>query len=86
MNAVARSLGLSERSLRRRLADEGTTYNTIVSEALALIAKHLLQNKLLTIQEVSYRMGFADPKAFHRAFKRWTGETPTGFCERSRRR
>ncbi|HKP62554.1 MAG TPA: AraC family transcriptional regulator [Polyangiales bacterium] len=77
MNAVARSLGLSARSLRRRLAAEGKSYNTVVNEALAIIAKHFLRTKQLTIQEAAYEMGFADTSTFHRAFKRWTGMTPT---------
>jgi AraC-like DNA-binding protein len=77
MHAVARSLGLSARSLRRRLAAEGKSYNTVVNEALAIIAKHFLRSKQLTIQEAAYEMGFADTSTFHRAFKRWTGMTPT---------
>jgi AraC-like DNA-binding protein len=81
MHAVARSLGLSARSLRRRLAAEGKSYNAVVNEALAIIAKHLVRNKRLTIQEAAYEMGFADTTTFHRAFKRWTGTTPTEFRE-----
>jgi AraC-like DNA-binding protein len=86
MSAVARSLGLSARSLRRRLAAEGKSYNTVVNEALAIIAKHFLRNKQLTIQEAAYEMGFADTSTFHRAFKRWTGMTPTEVREEQLRR
>jgi AraC-like DNA-binding protein len=81
MSAVARSLGLSARSLRRRLAAEGKSYNAVVNEALAIIAKHFLRSKQLTIQEAAYEMGFADTSTFHRAFKRWTGMTPTEVRE-----
>jgi AraC-like DNA-binding protein len=84
MHAVARSLGLSARSLRRRLATEGKSYNAVVNEAHAIIAKHLVRNQQLTIQEAAYEMGFADTTTFHRAFKRWTGTTPTEFREEQR--
>ncbi len=79
MNAVARSLGLSARSLRRRLCDEGISYNTIAEGALATLAKQLLADQARSIQETAYTMGFSDPSAFYRAFKRWTGTTPKTF-------
>lgn len=81
MSSVARSLGLSARSLRRRLAEEGKSYNEVVNEALAIIAKHFLRSRQLTIQEAAYEMGFADTSTFHRAFKRWTGMTPSEVRE-----
>lgn len=76
MDRVARSFGLSKRSLRRRLVAEGSSYKTVVKEALALVAKQYLRDRRLTIQETAYEMGFADTSTFHRAFKRWTGRTP----------
>lgn len=79
MSTVAQTLGLSARSLRRRLADEGTTYNAILNDACAIVAKRLLLDSRSTIQEAGYAMGFSDTTAFHRAFKRWTGMTPTAF-------
>jgi AraC-like DNA-binding protein len=81
MESVARSLEVSVRSLRRRLADEGKPYNEVLSEALAIVAKQQLSDPRRTIQEVAYEMGFSDPSAFHRAFKRWTGSTPSAFRE-----
>jgi AraC-like DNA-binding protein len=79
MNGVARTLGLSKRSLRRRLVSEGSSYKAVVKEALAIVAKQYLRDRRLTIQETAYEMGFADTSTFHRAFKRWTGRTPSVY-------
>ena len=68
MKTVAAGLGLSVRSLRRRLAEEGHTYNAIAKKTLASIAKERLGCKRYTIQEVAYEMGFADATGFHHAF------------------
>ena len=79
MQTVANALGLSVRSLRRRLAIEGHSYNKVVSETLAAIAKRLLSNRRYTIQEVAYEMGFTDTTAFHHAFRRWTATTASSY-------
>lgn len=79
MSAMARRLGLSERSLRRRLHQEGLTYAEVVEHALAEVARRLLDDPAATIQEVADRLGFSEASAFHRAFKRWTGQTPGKF-------
>jgi AraC-like DNA-binding protein len=79
MTAMARRLGLSERSLRRRLAEENLTYNEVVEQALAEAARRMLEDPAVTIQEVADRLGFSEASAFHRAFKRWTGQTPRQF-------
>ena len=82
MKLVAHSLGLSTRSLRRRLVSEGKSYNAVVNEALATVAQQCLRDKQLTIQETAYEMGFADTSTFYRAFKRWTGMTPSAFRQK----
>lgn len=79
MEKIARSLGLSGRTLRRRLAAEGIRYDQVANEALAIIAKQLLSSSRLSIQEVSAALGFAHPSGFHRAFKRLTGMTPVEY-------
>src|SRR6185312_6956222 len=81
MSQVAHALGLSVRSLRRRLEAEGETFNAVANEAAAIIAKHLLEDKHKSIQEAAFEMGFADASGFHRAFKRWTGVTPRTYLE-----
>jgi AraC-like DNA-binding protein len=79
MDQVARELGMSARSLRRRLAAEGVSYKSLVERARTRIAQRLLENPSASIQEVAYAMGFATPAAFHRAFKRWTATTPKSY-------
>ena len=82
IETTARKLGLSERSLRRRLAAEGVSFREIQHSVFASLAQQLLQDKRRTIQETAHALGFSDASAFHRAFKRWTGTTPQAFCGR----
>jgi AraC-like DNA-binding protein len=84
MEKIARSLGLSGRTLRRRLASEGIKYEQVVNEAMAIIAKQRLATSRLSIQEISAELGFAHSSGFHRAFKRLTGMTPVEFRRRVR--
>jgi AraC-like DNA-binding protein len=79
---AARELGLSERSLRRKLTAEGASYRALVQAALEEAACTMLRNPRCTIQEVAHALGFADVTAFHRAFKRWLGVTPQDYRSR----
>jgi AraC-like DNA-binding protein len=81
MASVARDLGLSARSLRRRLADDGVSYKALVQSVLEIRATQMLGDPNRTIQETAAEMGFSDPTAFQRAFKRWKGMTPGPFKE-----
>jgi AraC-like DNA-binding protein len=81
---AARDLDVSPRSLRRRLADEGTSYRAVVQGVLESAAGLLLRNPKQTIQETAHALGFVNVGAFHRAFKRWTGLTPMQYRERPR--
>lgn len=79
MPEAARALALSERSLRRRLSEEGWSYSAILQESQLLLAQQLLGDPTLSIQQIGSDVGFASVAAFHRAFKRWTGESPAAF-------
>jgi AraC-like DNA-binding protein len=82
MAYAARRLGLSARSLRRKLQLEGVSYTDVVDGALATLAKRLLADEQRTIEQTAYDLGFSAPSAFHKAFKRWTGATPSDFRRR----
>lgn len=79
IETTARQLGMSPRSLQRRLADEGTRYNDLLAEIRAEFAKRYLARGTLSASEVAYLIGFTEPPAFFKAFKRWTGMTPREF-------
>jgi AraC-like DNA-binding protein len=72
---VAKRLGLTSRSLQRRLKDEGTSFNAVREHVRRELAMRYLDDKL-AIAEISFLLGFSEPSAFFRAFKRWTGTTP----------
>jgi AraC-like DNA-binding protein len=82
ISAAARHLGTSERSLRRRLAADGTSYRDMVRSTLEASAGRMLRDPARTIKETAMALGFADTAAFHRAFKRWTGMTPGEYRRR----
>lgn len=73
---VARRLAVSERTLHRRLADEGTRFAALVDTARHERATLLLDDPHLSSSEVAFLLGYAEPAAFFRAFRRWTGATP----------
>ncbi len=77
--AVAARLAMSQRTLLRRLEEEGTSYRKLVDEVRETIAQELLVNAGMTTEQVARRLGYAEPTSFVRAFKRWTGHTPQGF-------
>ncbi|MFP5355538.1 MAG: helix-turn-helix transcriptional regulator [Gemmatimonadota bacterium] len=76
LQAVARRLAMSERTLHRRLAGEGASFTAIVDEVRRERAKLLLEDRKLSSSEIAFLLGFAEPATFIRAFRRWTGETP----------
>ncbi|MFZ6182486.1 AraC family transcriptional regulator ligand-binding domain-containing protein [Nannocystis pusilla] len=82
LQAVAKRLAVSERTLHRRLLDEQTNFAGLVEEARHARALQLLADRSLSASEVAVLLGYAEPAAFFRAFKRWTGETPQGWRRR----
>jgi AraC-like DNA-binding protein len=76
--ALARELRQSARTLQRKLADEGTSVSALLESVRRERAFACLTANL-PIGEVSYLLGFSEPRAFHRAFRRWTGETPQSW-------
>ena len=73
---IARLLGKSERSLTRQLGAEGTSYTKLLAQVQEERAKNFLRSTALSVSEVGYRLGYAEPAAFSRAFTQWTGVSP----------
>lgn len=79
MSAAARQLGVSVRSLRRKLADEGQSYRALTQQLQRERACAMLRNPDLGLQAIADALGFADLVSFHHAFKRWTGQTASEY-------
>jgi AraC-like DNA-binding protein len=77
--AVARALGMSVRSLQRGLAALDTSFSAELDRARRERACLLLRRPELTVAEIAFMLGYAEPRVFHRSFRRWTGQTPTGY-------
>jgi AraC-like DNA-binding protein len=78
-NQLARYLNTSNRTLRRRLKEEGTSYKDLVSSIQKKKAINLLQTTFLSIGEIATEMGYKDLANFYRAFKHWTGKNPGDY-------
>jgi AraC-like DNA-binding protein len=76
LELAARRMGMSGRTLQRRLDEHGRSFGDVVDEVRAEHAKALLARNELALAEVAFLLGFSDQSAFGRAFKRWTGHTP----------
>jgi AraC-like DNA-binding protein len=78
-SGIARRLGMTLRSLQRRLAQSSLSLSRLIDEARRDIACSSLRRSDVAIKDLAHRLGFSEPSAFHRAFKRWTGMTPVQF-------
>ena len=76
MQAIARKLGLSPRTLHRRLAELGTSYQAVFEDTRRALAEQLVRDPRHPLAEVAFMLGFAELRGFYRAFRRWTGQTP----------
>ena len=74
---VGRELGSSDRTLRRRLAEAGTSFQEVVEEVRKGPALDYLQKSNLTVDEIASLLGYTETPNFYRAFKRWTGTVPS---------
>lgn len=79
IHVVAKKLGMSDRTLQRRLADEGTTFKQMLNRARHEQAREYLANPELNIKEVAFLVGFEDQNSFYRAFRLWEGDTPSNW-------
>lgn len=76
---VAREIGVSSRTLQRRLREEGTSFAQVIDDLRRQMAPALLRDENLAVYEIAYLLGYADPSAFFRAFKRWHGRSPADY-------
>lgn len=82
LDALAERLGRTPRSLRSELSALGTSFKEVLAGYRERLARRLLARTQEPIDQIIYLTGFSEPAAFTRAFKRWTGETPTAFRKR----
>ena len=77
IDRVAREMGLSRQTLYRRLKAEGVTFEQLLDQLRHRLALKLLRDQHLPVKQAAWRLGFSDPAAFSRAFKRWPGAAPS---------
>jgi AraC-like DNA-binding protein len=76
IETVARALAMSPRTLQRGLSSEGTSFRALLDDARRELAVRHLADPQATVAKVAWLVGFAEPSAFHRAYRRWTGQSP----------
>lgn len=82
IHQLATELGISSQTLHRRLKENATSYQKIKDNLRREVAINKLVNENLSVEKVSDIVGFSEPRSFTRAFKHWTGLTPTQYCQR----
>jgi AraC-like DNA-binding protein len=76
IDLIAGKLGLSRQTLYRNLKSEGVTFERVLDDLRYKLALHYLSGQKVSVHETAYLVGFSEPAAFSRAFKRWTGRSP----------
>lgn len=79
LEIAARLLGLTSRTLHRRLVDEGTSYSELLDAVRHQLALEFLRSQRVGLKEIAFRLGYCDMANFRRAFKRWEGCAPSQF-------
>ncbi|HYC52105.1 MAG TPA: AraC family transcriptional regulator [Gemmatimonadaceae bacterium] len=79
LKEVARALSMSDRNLQRALRNDGTTYQKLLDQVRRDLAISHLGNAQTSASQVGFLLGFSEPSAFHRAFRRWTGKAPNAY-------
>lgn len=79
IDSIARRLAMSARTLQRKLAEEGTSFQKLIDDARREAAGKYLRESPLAIGEIAYLLGYSEPAPFHRAFRRWYATTPEAF-------
>jgi AraC-like DNA-binding protein len=79
---TATAVRIPERTLQRRLAEEGVSHSALVDDVRRSLAVKYLGSANVSVTEIAYMLHFADPTVFSRAFKRWTGESPAAYRKR----
>jgi AraC-like DNA-binding protein len=77
--SIAKSLHMSSRTLQRKLKEEGVTYKQMLDDTRRYLASQYVRESRLSVNEITFLLGFSEPANFSRAFKRWTGRSPSAF-------
>jgi AraC-like DNA-binding protein len=79
LGEIARELAMSDRNLQRALRSDGTSFQKLLDQVRRDLAISHLANPATSAGQVGFLLGFSEPSAFHRAFRRWTGKAPSAF-------
>jgi AraC-like DNA-binding protein len=79
LDRLASELGISRATLQRRLKAEDTSFEAILDGLRQRLARRYLRKDNYSVKKTAYLLGFSDPAAFSRAFKRWTGQSPSAL-------